>query len=222
MKILALDTSTDACSVALLLDGKISEKFEIAPRQHAAIILTMTDELLSECDAKLSDMDAVAFGCGPGSFTGLRIATSAAQGFAFAHDLPLIPVSTLRAIAQGAHRKYKATNVLAALDARMKEVYWGSYSLKENIMHANKDDMVCKPEVIILDNSLEYVGVGNGWESYLEVLKKSCGDCVKEIYEKEHPHAQDIAIIAEYEFQLGNTVSAEEALPVYLRNDVTS
>ena len=129
MKILALDTATEACSAALLIDGEIRERFEIAPRAHARLLLPMLEDLLAEAGLKPAQLDAIAFGRGPGSFTGLRIAASVAQGIAFAADLPVLPVSTLAALAWPALRAARADQVFAAIDARMGEIYCAGFGL---------------------------------------------------------------------------------------------
>ena len=123
MKILALDTSTEACSAALLIDTEIHQRYEVAPREHGALILPMIETLLSEAGCAPTQLDALAFGRGPGAFVGVRIATGVAQGIAFAADLPVIPVSSLAAMAQSVEHG----NVYSAIDARMNEVYWGAY-----------------------------------------------------------------------------------------------
>ena len=123
MILLALETATEACSAALAVDGDIRERFEVAPRGHSELILPMVDELMAEADISIEQVDAIAFGRGPGAFTGLRIAVGVTQGIAFGADLPVVPVSTLAALAQGS----ESNSVLAAIDARMDEVYWGAY-----------------------------------------------------------------------------------------------
>ncbi len=128
MKILAIDTATEACSAALLIigetgDTEISSRYQLAPREHSRLILKMIDELLTEADVPVSSVDAIAFGQGPGSFMGLRIAAGVVQGIAFAHDIPVVPVSTLKAIAQRAYEETGSAHVLATIDARMDEVY---------------------------------------------------------------------------------------------------
>ena len=127
MKLLALDTATEACSAALLVDDAIIERYELAPRRHAALILPMIEAVLAEAGIGVAQLDALAFGCGPGAFTGLRIAAGVAQGIALAGGLPVVPVSTLAAIACHAVARYGVERVAAAIDARMGEVYWGTY-----------------------------------------------------------------------------------------------
>ena len=132
MKLLAIDTATEGCSAALVNDQQLLTRMEVQPRKHAELILPMLDELLSEAGLAISQLDALAFGRGPGAFTGVRIATGVIQGIAFGADLPVVPVSTLRALAQRAFQEYQHANVLTAFDARMDEVYWASYQLAEN------------------------------------------------------------------------------------------
>ena len=131
MRILAIDTATEACSAALWNDGAQSAHFEICPREHTQRILPLVQEVLTESGTTLSELDALAFGRGPGSFTGVRIGIGIAQGLALGAELPMIGVSTLATMAQGAWRKTGATRVLAAIDARMGEVYWAEYQRDE-------------------------------------------------------------------------------------------
>ena len=135
MKLLTLDTSTDACSCALSVDGEIGEQSVIAPRQHTTLILPMIDQLLAEAGLKPTQLDGIAFGRGPGSFTGLRIACGITQGIAFAADIPVVPISCLATLAQGAYLEQGIEKVLASIDARMNEVYFANYFLnQEKIM----------------------------------------------------------------------------------------
>src|SRR5690348_12267838 len=130
MKLLALDTSSIACSVALLLDGDVHYLHKIAPMQQAKLILSMIEELLKTHSLKVNHLDAIAYGCGPGSFTGLRIACSVAQAFGLAADKPLIPISSLAALAQATYIEHQEKKVLAAIDARMDQIYWAAYELQ--------------------------------------------------------------------------------------------
>lgn len=131
-RILAIDTATEACSVALWNNGEKHALFEICPREHTQRILPMVQQVLAESGVTLNQLDALAFGRGPGSFTGVRIGIGIAQGLAMGAELPMIGVSTLATMAQGAFRLTGATQVLAAIDARMGEVYWGQYQRQDN------------------------------------------------------------------------------------------
>ena len=230
MNILAIDTATEACSAALYINGELKSSYQLAPREHSSLILKMIDGLLSEADLAVSKLDAIAFGRGPGSFMGLRIAAGVVQGIAFAHDIPVIPVSTLKAIAQRAFEETKNKHILVAIDARMDEVYWAVYSLKEQLWHLYGEEAVISPDKVFLPEKLnqsdeQWVGAGTGWASYKDrlLITANCQlptiflptilpDCL--------PSAEVIAKLAVAEFKAGNTITAAEAIPVYLRNDV--
>ena len=220
MKLLALETSTQACSAALSIDGDIHEQFEIAPRGHGQLILNMVDQLLAEAQLQAGQLDGIAFGRGPGAFTGVRIATAVVQGIAFGADLPVVPVSSLAALAQGAYRQGRHRAVLAAFDARMEEVYWGAFEEKAGLMVACGAERVCPPQDVVMTPAVaDWVGAGDGWQAYPEALKAACGD-VPLCHHDTFPHAQDIARLALPQLVDGETVMAEQALPIYLRDNV--
>ena len=149
MRILAIDTATEACSVALWNDGTVNAHFELCPREHTQRILPMVQDILTTSGTSLTDINALAYGRGPGSFTGVRIGIGIAQGLALGAELPMIGVSTLMTMAQGAWRKNGATRVLSAIDARMGEVYWAEYQRDENgIWHGEETEAVLKPEIV--------------------------------------------------------------------------
>lgn len=230
-QILALDTSTDACSVALNVDGRVTGRFELAARSHTQRLLPMVDELLEECHSSLEDLSAIAFGRGPGSFTGLRIGLGVVQGLAFARRLPVIPVSTLAALAAGYWRRNPgaaARPVLSALDARMEEVYWGLYAqrpdqpspaplLDEQVMAPSKvvDSIsVWAGEGLAIKGLVD--GVGPGWH-YPALQTVQPHSLELEAY----PDAEDIAHLALEIYQQGGAVPVHEAQPVYLRDTVS-
>jgi len=220
LKILAIDTSEDACSAALLVDGGVTERFEVAPRRHSELILPMMDGLLGEGGLTLAGLDALAFACGPGAFTGVRIAASVIQGVAFGADLPVVPVSTLRALAQGAQRELAADRVLSALDARMGEVYWGGFEADAaGIMRPVMQETVCAPGSVPVPPGDGWRGFGSGWASYRAALAERCGASVPCVGEAM-VHARDVATLAAALFREGAAVAAEQALPVYLRDQV--
>ena len=167
MRILAIDTATEACSVALLNDGAVSAHFEECPREHTQRILPLVKAILTQGNTSLTDLDALAFGRGPGSFTGVRIGIGIAQGLALGAELPMIGVSTLATMAQGAWRMTGATRVLAAIDARMGEVYWAEYTRDEQgVWHGEETEAVLKPEAVterLHQLSGEWATVGTGW-----------------------------------------------------------
>jgi tRNA threonylcarbamoyladenosine biosynthesis protein TsaB len=215
MKLLAIDTATEACSCALFIDGEIQQRSQIAPRQHTNLILPMADELLKAADLKANQLDGLAFGRGPGSFTGLRIASGVIQGIAFAADIPVAPISCLAALAQAAYIENSSEKVLAAIDARMDEVYFGSYIVDpEGIMRSHDTEIVCKPEFIKIPKDGKWYGVGSGWATEL-------GNMLPSYDADKYPQAAAIIPLAVAAFKEGNVVNAEQALPVYLRNKVT-
>jgi len=222
MKILAIDTATEACSAALYFDGEINQQYRVAPREHSHIILPMIDQLLAEAGIGVSELDALAFGRGPGSFMGVRIAAGVTQGIAFAWDLPVVPVSTLAAIAQTAHTGTGAARVLSAIDARMNEVYWAAYRLSENgCMHLVGEESVIPPDQVQKPVEDGWTGAGSGWFTYGEVLKASLGsDVLSGQLNECFPSAESIAKLAVAEYEAGRHVPASKAVPVYLRDNV--
>ena len=216
MKLLALDTATEACSVALNLDGEVVEHFEVIPRRHSRELLPMVDSLLARAGLALGDMDALAFGRGPGAFTGLRVATAMVQGLAFAANLPVIPVSTLAALAQQGLREEGARHVLSAIDARMGEVYWGAFAEQDSLMKPLMAESVIAPDKVPMPNIEQpWYGMGTGW-AFREQMAARVTGCVVETY----PHALDIALLAAHDFHQGRLLPAEQAMPVYLRDKV--
>ncbi|WED22556.1 tRNA (adenosine(37)-N6)-threonylcarbamoyltransferase complex dimerization subunit type 1 TsaB [Vibrio sp. JC009] len=221
-KILALDTSTENCSVALLIDDKITCRSAIAPRDHTKLVLPMVDELLKEAGIKLNDLDALAFGRGPGSFTGVRIGIGIAQGLAFGADLPMIGISTLGAMAQATWRRHGAQRVACAIDARMSEVYWARLERQENGDWVEVDqECVIPPQVLAEQTQASeelWTQAGTGWDAYADEL---AGLKIKsESSEVRFPDAEDIVVLAKRKLEKGETVPAEESSPVYLRDKV--
>ena len=225
MKILALDTATEACSAALNIDGEITTCYQVAPREHSSLILKMIDDLLLQAKLSVSELDAVAFGRGPGSFMGLRIAAGVVQGIAFAHDLPVIPVSCLQSIAQRAYEQTDCGQIMAAIDARMDEVYWACYRLQAGKWQLDGEECVISPDKIKLpeqpaDPDQIWVGAGTGWASYKERLLRTANRQLPTILPECLPSAETIVKLAVTEFKQGNMVPAAQAIPVYLRNNV--
>ncbi|MBL1141001.1 MAG: tRNA (adenosine(37)-N6)-threonylcarbamoyltransferase complex dimerization subunit type 1 TsaB [Proteobacteria bacterium] len=219
MKILAIETATEACSAALGIDNSYIQRYEVAPRQHSQLILPMVDELLKEANIKITDLDAIAFGQGPGAFTGVRIAIGVVQGLAFAHDIPVIPVSTLAALAQ--HFADDHDSVAAAIDARMQEIYWGLFKKNEaGVMQAIIVERVCSPTEIAPLSAGKWFGAGSGWQTYPDELKSVFSENLVGIDENVYPSAEDILTLAETDFLENKAISVEAAAPVYLRNKV--
>ena len=171
MKLLAIETATEACSAALYLDGEVHPRFVLAPQRHAELILDMMDGLLAAAGIGLRDLNALAFGRGPGSFTGVRIAAGVIQGVAFGADLPVVPVSTLAALAQGAVRQTGHERILAGVDARMGEVYWGVYQADaDGIVVLQGKEMVGPVDVLSVPPRGTWFGCGSAWGHYAELL----------------------------------------------------
>lgn len=216
MKLLALDTSTEACSAALFLDGEIHQRFEITPKAHTKLLLPMIESLLAEAQLKLSQLDALAFGCGPGSFTGLRIATGVVQGLAFGADLPVVPVSTLAALAQ----KQAHELSFVAMDARIGEIFWGIYQKNSDgfVELVGKEAVLPVSQIQFPNQSA--IGIGSGWCVYEAELVEKTRGWVSKIESEVLPESSLIAKLGVYGFKQGRAVAAELAQPVYLRDKV--
>lgn len=217
--LLALDTATEACSVALLHDGKVSSHYEVIPRLHAQKLLPMIQQLLADAGTTLSAVDAIAFGRGPGAFTGVRIAIGVVQGLAFALDRPVLPVSNLALLAQRALREHGARQVAAAIDARMDEVYWGCYQAQAGEMRLLGNEAVLAPEAAALPEGAagDWYGAGTGW-GYAERIAVTLAGQEATLL----PHALDLLTLAEFAWKRGEAVVADLAQPVYLRDKVAT
>ena len=225
MKLLALDTSSEGCSAALWLDGQISERFELAPRGHTRLLMPMVRELLAEQGLSPNDLDALAFARGPGSFTGLRIATGVIQGLAWGLNLPVVPVSSLSAVALDAieqHQLADGEHIAVAFDARMGEVYWATFLCQQGLPVLIGEERVCPPGAVSLpesDASASWTGAGQGW-----TLKGDMPELVvcriRAVDDALVPRAAMVARLAEQDFRNGIAVPAELAQPVYIRDEV--
>ncbi len=222
MKFLALDASTEACSVALSINDQVFSEFQLCPQSHSTVLLPMVDSVLKQAQSSLSQLDGIIYGQGPGSFTGVRIGTGVAQGLSFSADLPVVGVSTLQAMAQQAHINYAKSSVIATIDARMSEIYAGYYQLnKAGIMSPVFKDTVIPPaalaEYLSADTWPAY-GVGTGWAAYPTELSgfKNNQQPVDIVY----PDARAMLVIGMANFAQ-NATSAELAQPVYVRDTVS-
>ncbi|MBZ2167325.1 tRNA (adenosine(37)-N6)-threonylcarbamoyltransferase complex dimerization subunit type 1 TsaB [Marinobacter sp. F4216] len=223
MKLLALDTSSEGCSAALLVNGALSERFEIAPRGHTRLLMPMVRELLSEAELAPSDLDALAFARGPGSFTGVRIATGVIQGLAWGLEVPVVPVSSLQAVALGAidaNRLDDGDAVAVAFDARMSEVYWGCFACQDNLPILQGEERVCPPSLVTLEGAPKrWIGAGMGW-AFRDQMPESVVSEVDSVDKSLVPRAAWVARLAEQEVRHGRSVPAEQAQPVYIRDEV--
>jgi tRNA threonylcarbamoyladenosine biosynthesis protein TsaB len=231
VKILAIDTATESCSAALLIDGSMQSREIEMERGHAERILPMIDELLSEAGLTLQNLDAIAFGRGPGSFTGVRLAVTVTQGLAFGATLGVVPISDLRAVAQRAFRTDATlTRIVVCNDARMHEVYWGCFERGgDGLARLVGEERVSKPsEVKLPDGWLTATAVGRGFIAYAEALRLAVDsvpipapDAAASEYLLHYlPHAIDIAILSAPEVAAGRLIAAEAATPIYLRDNV--
>jgi tRNA threonylcarbamoyladenosine biosynthesis protein TsaB len=220
VKLLAIETSTEACSAAVDADGRIWARTEIAPQRHAELILAMCETVLAEAGLRLQDLDGLAFGRGPGAFTGVRIATGVIQGIALGTGLKVAAVSSLAALAQGVVRAHNATHIIAAMDARMGEVYIAAYAARDGLVTDASAERVGKPAEVTLPQDGAWAGAGTAFAAYEGVLRARLGDRLGAVYPQAYPLAQDVASQAVAMFARGEAVEAESALPVYLRDRV--
>ncbi|MES2605798.1 MAG: tRNA (adenosine(37)-N6)-threonylcarbamoyltransferase complex dimerization subunit type 1 TsaB [Pseudomonadota bacterium] len=221
--LLALDASTEACSCAVLLDGVVHERFQLVPRQHTQLLLPMIHELMRELDLGFADLDAVAFGKGPGSFTGLRIAAGVTQGIAFAAELPVIPVSTLAALAVEAAGDNEDALVFSCLDARIDEIYWGWYQVQRGTAILVGEEQLCRPELVAAALPLaasHVLAAGNGL-AYRNRLPANLVSTFATSEPDRLPRSGHIARIAAQLWLQGATITPDAVNPVYLRDKVT-
>jgi tRNA threonylcarbamoyladenosine biosynthesis protein TsaB len=216
VKILALETSTQYCSAALWLDGEVRFDGCHAEQRHSQLMLPMIDALLAQSGIKLAEFDAVAFGEGPGSFTGLRIACGVAQGLALGAGLPVIGIGTLLAIAQAS----QATQVLCCLDARMGEIYAAAYRRAEHEWETIFAPGLFSPATLPHLPAGDWVGCGSGFAIYADALRENYGARVVDINVDLSPHAREIATLAVAKLAHGGAKPPEEALPLYIRDKV--
>ena len=218
VKLLGIETATEACSAAVLVGEEVVERFEIVPRKHNELILPMCEAVLADAGVSLKQLDGIAFGCGPGAFTGLRIAASVTQGIALAHDLPVASISTLANLAFQAPVNLEDL-VMPVIDARMEEVYWGIYKKIPDDVEIISEERVQAPEQVSIDEKIA-CGLGTGWGTYKEILSQEISIDSKNVLEQALPHAEVTVRLAKNKYLNQKMVDAMHALPVYLRNQV--
>ena len=221
--ILAIETATDTCSVAVSIDGQIRERYEVAPRQHNQLIFSMLEELLPGGTLKEQGIELIAYGCGPGSFTGLRIAASAVQGLAYSCGLPAVAVPTLAILAQNALRKGEVNanqKVLSTLDARINEVYSAVYEYENDLASLCEGPWACAPNDLALEKSGALTLVGDG-DRFLEHFPEALRAKIVSTRIDIVPLARDMIPLALAKFQNGDIQSAEEVQPVYVRDEIS-
>lgn len=223
LRILAIDTATESCSVAVWNEGVVASRFEISPREHTQKILPMVKSALEEANITLQSLDVLAFGRGPGSFTGVRIGVGVAQGIALGAELPMIGISSLATMAEGVFRTTGIKQVLVAIDARMGEIYCAQYQRNDAGVWMGEDtEAVMKPEQLIealQSTKGTWAIAGTGWQAYPD-LKEALPFTVVET-EITLPAAQDMLPLAVTAWHEGKSTKVEDAEPVYLRNEVT-
>ncbi|NUO74702.1 MAG: tRNA (adenosine(37)-N6)-threonylcarbamoyltransferase complex dimerization subunit type 1 TsaB [Lysobacter sp.] len=235
MKLLAFETATEACSVALWIDGEVRERHELAPRRHAELSLPWAEQLLADAGLRKSQLDAIALGRGPGAFTGVRLAIAIGQGIALALDRPILAVSTLATLAMRAHAASYGSDVsrdggtdaamparvLASIDARMGEIYTGAFELRDGDAFALSTEAVLAPEAASLPDSRDgWLGVGTGFSAADGALARHFEDRFAAIDAAALPHAADLARLAVAAYARGEAVAPERVEPAYLRNNV--
>ncbi len=220
MKLLAVETSTEACSAALIIDGEVAERFELAPKEHTKLILPMIDSLMAEAGLSPQQLDGLAFSRGPGSFTGVRIATGVIQGIALGADLPVVSVSTLAALAQDFFENNAQDAAFVAMDARMEEIFWGVYRCDSAGYAELMGNEAVTPADLVDFPELLGVGIGSGWGVYSQELMSRLVNRVSRYEAERLPRAKAIAKLGARGFELGLAVPVEQAMPVYLRDKV--
>ena len=220
MKLLALETAGPWCSAGLMIDDQIEQRLEHAPRRHADLVLGMLDDLLAAAGLPLTELDAIVFGRGPGSFTGVRIAAAVAQGVAFGAERPLIGISTLAATAQSAYRQTGERLFACALDARMGEVYWGCFQIQpgRQVVTATGDEAVVAPASTDVLNDQRWCSVGDGWTAYPSLVERHRHQIGRRF--EATAEARDLLTLARVKIEAGSNTNAADAAPVYLRNRV--
>ena len=217
--LLAIDTSTENCSVALVHDGKLTTRNIESPREHSQKLLPFVEEVLDSAGVSLAELDGLVVGAGPGSFTGVRIGVSMAQGLAFSADLPVYPVCSLQALAQQAIRKNDVAGVVACIDARMGEVYYALYANENGVAVAQSEPAVAKPDSNLIDTGrLKGWGTaGTGWDVYADILDENHE--LKHSDNSRLPLAEDMLTVVNGAGV--DPVQAEQLEPLYVRNEVT-
>lgn len=216
MNILALETSTEYCSVALWQDGVVSEKSTLVGQKHSEMLISMLDEVLQQAGTKLSQMDGIAYGAGPGSFTGVRIACGVTQGLALGANLPVIGISTLQAVAQATGQ----AKVIVALDARMAEVYFAVYEKSGSEWRETCPPCLCLPQDTPSVTGSGWHGAGSGFAVHGEMLQQRYAGQIEEVNALCVPQARAMVELAAPLFVAGQGLDAAQAMPFYLRDKV--
>jgi tRNA threonylcarbamoyladenosine biosynthesis protein TsaB len=218
VNLLAIETATAACSVALLTARGVFTRHVVAPREHTALVFDMLDACLAEAAIGVDAVEAVAFGHGPGAFTGVRIAATLAQGIALPRALPVIAVSSLATLAEGARRRGHRGRVVAALDARREEIYAATFAVTDGGLRRLSDDAVLAPEDLLLPGGADWLAAGNAWDVY--AARFAAAVLAVPRAADDLPMAVDVATLARHELAAGHAGHAGAARPLYLRGAV--
>ncbi len=221
MKILAVDASTEACSAAVYVNGEIVERLTLAPRKHIELLMPMTKEVVEAAEIELSELHGLAFSVGPGSFAGLRIACGFVQGLGAGLNIPIVPVSTLAALAYPVLEENPEAMVMPMLDAKMNEVYWAIYALDQDgeLIIIEEDQVASLEDVYqkLADRDLSLLAVGDGWALDAEALSTLNATLIED---RHYPRAGDIALLAKKDLTKGLGLYADQVAPVYLRHNI--
>ena len=220
MKLLAIDTSTEACSAALWLDGEVRERYEISGRDHTQKLMPQVASLLAESEISFRQLDGIVCGHGPGSFAGVRIGVGYVKGLGLALDRPVFGVSSLAMLALRAAREHKTTQVLSAIDARMNEVYFGAFEVIDGKLRELAPETVAAPAAIAAMPAGRWLAAGTGWGAYRDALSAAVNVDLIQVLPEALPHAGDALLLAAPEFAAGRAINADALTPVYLRNKV--
>ena len=219
MKLLAIDTSSNACSVAVQVESDIIEKHVVEPRAHTKILLPMITAMLNEANVTVAELDAVVLGNGPGSFIGMRIGASVAQGLAYGAGINIVPISSLAAVAAEVIAMRAADKVLIAQDARMHEIYLGRYQAgADGLPIAEVGEQICKVGEIA-DLGSDYVAAGAGWRKYPQLAEMN-EQRISVLSDFDHPRAEYLLPLGVEAYQDGQIVAPEALVPAYLRMKV--
>ena len=215
--ILAIETATSACSVALLYNGSITEQYKVGNNLHSKELLSMVDKLLRDAQIKVNQLDAIAVGQGPGSFTGLRIGIGVGQGLAYSTGLPMIAICPLHTLAS----EFDAQYILAGFDARMSQIYWSGFTRKNGVLFRDGCVQVSNPSDIILpDPQKNWLAVGSAWTEYQDLFSKSVKQQLMIEDVVHYPKASVMLKLANLKLDKGDVVNATEFAPVYIRDNV--
>lgn len=212
--VLAIETSSDACSLALSKGKEIASYHELIPQQHTEKLLDFVQKVMSDLKVTFQDLDVVAAGCGPGSFTGTRLACSVAQGLAYSVGIPVISVSSLQVMAQGINREFHSLEVTVLVNAHMEQIYCGNFIFTKKGLRSGSEKVIKVEEFSNLDLSATSVFVGDG----CELIKEQLEELDATVY-KRYPDAKDLLIEAQKKFNEGTTIDPKDLIPVYLSGE---